>query len=526
MRKLQSSTSRTISRALLRSLGAGAFAALVLALCAGSASALVVHLANGRTVSYEPLKGATQLSASPFARALAQGRNLLYGGGPVMPANTNYALYWAPAGSPAYAAGYQSGVNRYLEDLAHDSGGNQNVDSVATQYGDSEGHVAAYSSHWGGALLDTHAYPANGCVAAPKCLTAEQIEAEIQRFVEAEGLPTGLEHEYFLLTPPGVESCFEANNKECSAGATVGAAYCAFHFFISSPSGPIVYANDPYVVGNEGCDDGEHPNGPADAALQGGLSHEHNESITDPEGNAWVGPEGNENGDKCRTFQESTEFGTPLGLAEDGSHYNQLVNGDKYWYQQEWSNEGSTCLQRVAAASAPTLTKLSPKKGAPAGGTSVTIPGTGFSGASAGSFGSTPAASFVVASSTSITAVAPAHTSETVDVTVTTPGGTSALVSKDRCKYGSPTVGALAPASGPLAGGTSVTISGSGFAPGTGTTSFKFGKALAGSVQCSSTSSCTALSPAGSKAASVDVIALVGTAKSKKSPPGDSFTYE
>ena len=96
--------------------------------------------------------------------------------------------------------------------------------------------------------------------------------------------------------------------------------------------------------------------------MQGGLSHEHNESITDPELNAWYAQNGQENGDKCRTFNEATEFGTPLGTAPDGSRYNQVINSEEYWYQQEWSNEGLQCKQRLATT-ALTVTKVTPKTG-------------------------------------------------------------------------------------------------------------------------------------------------------------------
>jgi IPT/TIG domain len=507
--------------ALSRAMTVAVLSASALALWASSASAVIVHVSKHKALSYQPLRGAHRLSASPFA-----GKNLVYHGGPVMASNTNYAFYWAPSGSTSYAAGYQAGVNKYLEDLAHDSGGSQNVDSVATQYTDEAGEAANYNSHFGGALIDTTPYPASGCVAAPTCLTDAQIQTEIKSYVKAHGLPQDLAHEYFLLTPPGVESCFDATSKECSAG-TATAAFCAYHGAISAAGGNIIYANDPYVVGIEGCDSSEHPNNsPSDAALLGGLSHEHNESTTDPELNAWFGPEGQENGDKCRTFVDSTEYGTPLGKAPDGSRYNQLINGAEYWYQQEWSNQGSTCLQRLTiAAATPTVKKIVPKKGATSGGTSVTITGTGFSGATAVRFGGTAASSFEVKSATSITAVSPAHSAGTIDVTVTTPGGTSAAVSKDRFKYGSPTVTAVSPSAGPAAGGTAVTITGSGFALGAGTT-FNFGKAAASAVNCTSTTSCSAASPAAAKTGAVDVIAVVGAAKSKKSPPGDRFTYE
>jgi hypothetical protein len=508
---------RTRPRPLLGGLLALAIA-LMLAVGASSASAVIVHLPNGRTVSYQPVRGsaAAAMLAQPFA-----SKNLVYHGGPVMTSNTNYTFYWAPSGSAPYAAGYQSGVNRYMEDLAHDSGGNQNVDSVATQYTNEAGEPAAYDSHFAGAIIDTHPYPKNGCEAAAICLTDEQIQAEIKRWVTSHGLPQGLTHEYFLLTPPGVESCFTSAGTECSAGIPSG-AYCAYHGAISAAGGSIIYANDPYVVGNPGCDSTEHPNGPSDAALLGGLSHEHNESITDPELNAWWGP-GGEIGDKCRTFEEASEYGEALGIAPDGSRYNQLINDHEYFYQQEWSNLGSTCMQR-SGPTRPTVKKLAPKAGAAAGGTVVTVTGTGFSGTTTVSFGGVPAASFTVSSSTAITVEAPAGTSGTVDVTVTNPAGTSPVVAADHFKYGVPIVTAVAPKAGSKAGGTPVSITGSGFAVGTSTV-FRFGKVAATSVNCASSTSCTAVSPAATKAGTVDVIATVPGAKGKKNAPADHFTY-
>jgi hypothetical protein len=83
----------------------------------------------------------------------------------------------------------------------------------------------------------------------------------------------------------------------------------------------------------------------------------------------------------------------------------------------------------------PTVTGVSPTSGPTAGGTSVTITGTGFTGATAVKFGTTSAPTFTVNSATQITATAPAGTG-TVDVTVTTPGGTSAVnAPADRFTY-------------------------------------------------------------------------------------------
>jgi PKD repeat protein len=340
------------------------FAALIAALSfcivVPSAQAIVVHLRNGKALSFQPLRGAR----APAAPLDAFFSNLDYNGGPVMSSNTNYAVYWKPSGAPSYPAGYTAGVDQYFEDLAHDSGGHQNVDSVSSQYNDWEGDYARYDSRFGGELLDTDPYPANGCKQATICLTDEQLERELEKFIEANKLPADVEHEYFLLTPEKVEDCFEASGAECSAGAK-NAAYCAYHSAFSPLKfeGVVVYANDPYVTGNFGCDDGNHPNGkPSDGVIEGGLSHEHNESVTDPEPNSgWadLGGSGGEIGDKCRTFESSSEFGPTLGTTGSGAKYNQVINGHFYWYQQEWSNENHECLQRWSPGGAPATATFS-----------------------------------------------------------------------------------------------------------------------------------------------------------------------
>src|SRR3974377_502984 len=72
----------------------------------------------------------------------------------------------------------------------------------------------------------------------------------------------------------------------------------------------------------------------------------------------------------------------------------------------------------------PSVPSFTPTPGSTNGGTSVTITGTGFSGASAVHFGTTTAFSFHVTSATTITAVTRAHAAGTVTVSVTTAYGT------------------------------------------------------------------------------------------------------
>ena len=171
----------------------------------------------------------------------------------------------------------------------------------------------------------------------------------------------------------------------------------------------------------------------------------------------------------------------------------------------------------------PKVAKLSVKSGPVAGGTLVTITGTEFTEASDVNFGQASAVEFTVNSSTSITAVAPAAAAGTVDVTVTNTAGTSVTSTKDHFKY-LPAVEGLTPNTGSTAGGASVTVTGSGFAPGSTATTFKFGAVKAKSVSCTSSTTCVVSAPA-QGAGAVDVVATVNGASSVINAPGDRFTY-
>jgi hypothetical protein len=146
-------------------------------------------------------------------------------------------------------------------------------------------------------------------------------------------------------------------------------------------------------------------------------------------------------------------------------------------------------------AAAPTVTKLKPTGGPVQGGTVVTVTGTNFIGVTAVKFGTVAGKGVIVKSTTTLTVEAPEETAATVDVTVVADGGTSAISSKDHYKF-SPTITSLKPTEGPAAGGTSVIVTGTGFALGKTATAFKFGTTKAASVNCTSSTECTVVSPA------------------------------
>ena len=186
------------------------------------------------------------------------------------------------------------------------------------------------------------------------------------------------------------------------------------------------------------------------------------------------------------------------------------------------TNPGGTSPPSSASAFTygVSVANVEPHEGPTGGGTQVAINGIDLSGATAVDFGSTAAASFKVESSTSITAVSPAG-SGTVDVTVTTPEGTSATSPADRFSYGNlPSVTAINPTSGEESGGTSVSVTGANFS---GASAVKFGVNNAKSFTVLTPDAIRATSPAGKGHVDVTVTTSVGTSATSAA---DKFRYD
>jgi hypothetical protein len=165
---------------------------------------------------------------------------------------------------------------------------------------------------------------------------------------------------------------------------------------------------------------------------------------------------------------------TVLGVRVVGEVHS--LSGDDSWF------DNAAEVQAFGASvsgSPPGVTGLNPASGALAGGTSVVIAGTNFTGASAVTFGSTAATSFTVNSATQITAVDPAAPAAgSVNVTVVTPYGTSATSPADLFAYVSPPTITTQPSSLTVTAGrpASFTVS----ATGTATLSYQWQESVAG----------------------------------------------
>ncbi len=186
----------------------------------------------------------------------------------------------------------------------------------------------------------------------------------------------------------------------------------------------------------------------------------------------------------------------------------------------------SPSAEQIASAPIHTpagqLQGLLPNAGPSAGGTSVKIVGNFLSNPSAVTFGGIPATSFKSVTPNSILAVSPPGTvGSTVEVQVTTPSGPS--TTEPFTYTDGPIVTGVSPSTGPPSGGTSVTVTGTGF---TGATAVDFdGSTPATNFMVNSDTSITATAPAGTGVANIRV--TVPTSNLPQSPVGlqDRFSY-
>ena len=180
----------------------------------------------------------------------------------------------------------------------------------------------------------------------------------------------------------------------------------------------------------------------------------------------------------------------------------------------------------------PAVTTVSPDSGSTVGGTTVIVTGTGLAHATVVRFGGV-AGTITDDSSTQITVTSPPSTGTvdttvttaaitadsgtqitgtgtgTVNITVTTPVGTSHLTDTDHYTYTAPrpTVTGLSPDGGTTAGGSTVTITGTGLA---GATGVLFGGAAA-AITADSSTQITVTSPPGTGTVTITVTTPAGT---------------
>jgi len=259
--------------------------------------------------------GPSNFQLGPIGETVVTGNGIEYHGGPVMegPHNVYFIWYGNFSGNPALSI---------LPDLIHGFGGSQYFNTNTT-YGDATGDVGntvtmagqTFDNYSQGTALNNTNLP--NVISAP--LNSGKLPVD----------PNGI---YFVLTSPDVtETGF------CTT-------FCGFHTFgtFGATTIKVAFVGDaatqcPARPGQLGCSaQSLTPNGNEGAdAMANVMAHELNETVTDPELNAWFHIDGSgEVGDIC-----ASDFGTTF-TALNKARANVVLSGRQYLLQSNFLNSG------------------------------------------------------------------------------------------------------------------------------------------------------------------------------------------
>ncbi len=157
------------------------------------------------------------------------------------------------------------------------------------------------------------------------------------------------------------------------------------------------------------------------------------------------------------------------GLQAGSTYYMRVVAYNATGQQSSPSTQVPYTVPGVPTA--PTVTSFTPTSGPATGGTVVTITGTNFATGATVHFGGVLASGITLVSSTQLRATTPAGTAGARSVQVTNTNGLSATPAAQftyTATSGGPTITSVSPSSGPIAGGTTITITGANYVLGAG----------------------------------------------------------
>jgi hypothetical protein len=352
---------------------------------------------------------ATAAASAGRLPTTGSSNNLAYFGGPVVHSIHNYLIWWLPqAGTTTYSDGsscavpatqtysyeqpasgtatvgalpggpdgdvdYKSIISQYFNDV-----GGTGFYNLLTQYADEESSPTVNSAGLAGQWTDSCGYTSTpstttgplpgGTPAAP--IYQVDIQAEVQKAIQVNHWPEGMDNEYYVYTGYGATDCFAPAGQAglvqtCDVAyppGVVTGGYCAYHgdfmagdgnyvLYADMPSGafaanpssvnmcylPPIGVTDPtHAVGGKQVTD---PIADAEVSI---TSHEQFETVNDPQvGTAqqyapplgWYDEANGEIGDKC-----AYKYGN---YASDGSNIN--LHGDHYIVQLEYSNWDNGC---------------------------------------------------------------------------------------------------------------------------------------------------------------------------------------
>jgi hypothetical protein len=257
-------------------------------------------------------------NSHPSGQSRPSSNGISYHNGPVMLGTVNVYFIW-------YGNWSGNSALNILPDLASHIGGSSYFNINTTYYNGAQVHVSN-SVKYGG-YVNRSAYLGTS-------LSDSQIQTIVQDAINgANGtgsLPADSNGVYFVLT--------SADVTESSGFCT---QYCGWHTHGTIAGTDIKYA----FIGNpdrcpSACEaqSGSSPNGNTGAdGMASIIAHELEESVTDPDLNAWYDSRGEENADKC-----AWTFGTTF--IANGAYANMQLGSRYYLIQRNWVNaNGGYC---------------------------------------------------------------------------------------------------------------------------------------------------------------------------------------
>jgi hypothetical protein len=238
------------------------------------------------------------------------GNGISYHGGPVVLGTPNIYFIW-------YGNWSGNNATTILADWANGIGGSAYYNINSTYYDGANNHVSN-AAHYAGSANDSYSQGTS--------LSDAQIESVVASALSSNRLPTDANGVYFVLTSADVTASSGFCTQYCGwhTHGTINGTKIRYSFVGNAdrcPSACSAQTTSPN--GNEGAD-----------AMASILSHEFEETTSDPDGNAWYDTRGYENGDKC-----AWNFGAE-STASNGSKYNQTFGGRNWLIQQNWVNAG------------------------------------------------------------------------------------------------------------------------------------------------------------------------------------------
>jgi Phosphate-induced protein 1 conserved region len=262
----------------------------------------------GESSTAQPQAVAGQARAARPVR----GSGINYHNGPVLLGTTNVYYIWY--------GNWSTSAQSILTSLASSIGGSPYFNINTTYYSTNTGSKKFVTNavHYAGATGDNYSHGT--------ALSDSGVKAVVSSAIANGQLPKDTNAVYFVLT--------SADVNETSGFCT---QYCGWHTHGTISGSDIKYS----FVGNparcpSACTNGTTPpNG--DVGADGAASiiaHELEETVTDPDLNAWYDSRGAENADKC-----AWTFGT-IYTTSNGGRANINLGGDDYLIQRNWVNAG------------------------------------------------------------------------------------------------------------------------------------------------------------------------------------------